>query len=306
MSILLSSLGLGLVLAVLAIGLFISFRILKFQDITVEGSFALGGAAAAATIVASGNPWLATAVGFLAGGAAGAMTGSVHILFGINGLLSGIIVMTGLYSVNLRVMGRSNIPLNNHATVMQSPQLFLERLAGSDQVELFGRQFALSDAAILLVGFAVVVATASLLRLFLATNAGGVLRGTGDNPLLMQAIGVPTGAVVIGGLALSNALAGASGALFAQAVGFADAQMGLGILVTGLASVIIGQSLVGEASLGVSLTAVVLGSVIFRLLVAISLRVGLNPNDLKLITAVFVVVALSLPKVLVRKGPRRA
>ena len=306
MSILLSSLGLGLVLAVLAIGLFLSFRILRFQDITVDGSFALGGSAAAAAILAGCDPWLATAVGLLAGAAAGATTGGIHVFLGINGLLSGIIVMTGLYSVNLRVMGRSNIPLTGRSTVVQQPQLLLERLVGGEQAEAFGRQFAVSDAAVLVVGLVVVLATAVLLRLFLATNLGGVLRGTGDNPTLMQALGVPTGWVLVLGLALSNGLAGASGALFAQAIGFADAQMGIGILVTGLASVIIGQSLVGDATLGVSLVAVVLGSVIFRLLVAIALRMGLNPYDLKLITAVFVVAALALPSLLARRGWRRA
>lgn len=306
MSMLLSSLGLGLVLALLAVGIFISFRVLRFADVTVDGSFALGGAAAAATIAAGGDPWLATAVGLLAGAAAGAVTGALHVLLRIDGLLSGIIVMTALYSVNLRVMGRSNIPLVDQPTVVRLPQRILEQLAGGEQAEWFGRSVSMSDAAVFVVGLFVVSVAAVLLRLFLATNLGGAMRATGDNPTMMQSLGVPTGAVLTLGLALANALAGAAGAMFAQAVGFADAQMGVGILVTGLASVIIGENLVGRSSLGVSLTAVVLGSVIFRLLVAIALRVGLDPNDLKLITAVFVAAALALPRLLGRKGVGRA
>jgi len=208
--------------------------------------------------------------------------------------------------VNLRIMGRSNIPLVDQPTVVRLPQQILERLAGGEQAEWFGRSIAMSDAAVFVVGLFVVSVAAVLLRLFLATNLGGAMRATGDNPTMMQSLGVPTGAVLTLGLALANALAGAAGAMFAQAVGFADAQMGVGILVTGLASVIIGENLVGRSSLGVSLTAVVLGSVIFRLLVAIALRVGLDPNDLKLITAVFVAAALALPRLLARKGVGRA
>jgi putative ABC transport system permease protein len=306
MSILAASLALGLVLSVLALGVFISFRVLNFPDITVDGSFALGGATAAAWIAAGGDPWIGTLLGTLASAVAGACTGAIHVLVGVNGLLAGILVMTGLYSVNLRVMGRSNVPLLDLPTVLRGPESWLHARFGEAGIPVAGQSVAQPDAAALLAGALAAISVMAALRWFLATNLGGAMRATGDNPRMIRALGVPTGAMIVFGLALSNALSGLSGALFAQVLGFADAQMGIGIVVTGLASVIIGQSLVGTAGTGTTLVAVVMGSVIFRLLVAIALRVGLDPNDLKLITAVFVLAALALPKVLARRRVRHA
>lgn len=296
MNLLIGALTIGLILALLAIGVYISFRIADFADITVEGSLTLGAAVAATLLVAGVAPIWATLAGAVAGSAAGAVTGILHTRFSIHGLLSGILVMTALYSVNLRVMGRSNIPLLSVRNATDYADGLASRLTPSGRpLNVMGWDVATRDAAILLSALGLVAIIAVMLYLFFRTSLGTAMRCTGDNPQMARALGVDTGLMIIITLALSNFLSGLAGALLAQYQGFADVQMGLGMLVWGLASVIIGETLVRTRRLGLAITGAVMGSLLFRLLVAVALRLGLDPNDLKLITAAFVLGALILP-----------
>jgi putative ABC transport system permease protein len=223
---------------------------------------------------------------------------------GINPLLSGILVMTGLYSVNLHVMGKSNVPLLDTASLIGRAEVWGQAWLGRPELDLLGWPTSVRDLSTLgLVGGVVVVASLGLYWFF-RTELGTAMRASGDNPQMVRALGADVESHRILGLALANALVGLSGALLAQYQGFADAQMGIGMVVWGLASVIIGESLTGSRSLGLALYGAVAGCVLFRLLVAIALRWGLNPNDLKLVTAAFVLLALVLPRVLARlRGP---
>jgi putative ABC transport system permease protein len=290
----------------LALGVYISFRIFDFPDITAEGSITLGAAVAATLLVAGVNPIAATAAAFCAGMAAGSVTGVLHTKFKINGLLSGILVMTALYSVNLHVMGRSNVPLLSSTTFGNYAE-DAARVLGitATSVELLGWDVSVRDASIFIGVFGAIVIMGFLLDRFFRTHLGTAMRATGDNSQMIRALGVDVGAMVILGLAVSNGLIAVSGALLAQYQGFADVQMGIGMLVWGLASVIIGEALVGVRSLGLSIVGTIMGSVLFRLLVAMALRWGLDPNDLKLITAVFVFGALVLPSLLGKLRSRK-
>jgi putative ABC transport system permease protein len=286
----------GLILALLALGIFISFRIFGVADLTAEGSITLGAAIAAALIVAGVHPATATLLAFLGGFAAGALTGIIHTRFNINSLLASILVMTALYSVNLHIMGRSNVPLMSEATVISFFEGIQQMISpGRDQVPFLGWALPGKDLFVLLFLLLSVAATGWLLFRFFKSNYGTAMRATGNNPNMIRALGVNTKTMIILGLALSNGLIALSGALLCQYQGFADVQMGIGMLVWGLASVIIGEALISDKSLGFLITGAVMGSVIFRLLVAVALRWGMNPNDLKLITAVFVFIALVLP-----------
>ncbi len=295
MTLLLGAFTIGLILALLAMGVLISFRIFSMPDITTDGSITLGAAVAAVLLVKGHNPLLATAAGAAAGACAGAVTGILHTKFKINALLSGILVMTALYSVNLNIMGRSNVPLMQHTTFATWGEDLGLALFRAENLDILGWRVASSDAAVLLLALVAATLTGVLLFLFFRTHLGTAMRATGDNARMVRALGANVETHLILGLALSNGLVALSGALLAQYQGFADAQMGIGMIVWGLASVIIGEALTGSRSLGVTLVGAVMGSVLFRLLVAIALRWGLNPNDLKLITALFVFAALVLP-----------
>jgi putative ABC transport system permease protein len=241
----------------------------------------------------------ATLAGAGLGGVAGLVTGILHTRFKIHGLLSGILVMTALYSVNLHVMGRSNVPLMSVTTLTEKAERSCQWLgSGASSLHVFGWELAVRDAAVLLWTGVLILLVGGLLYLFFRTNLGTAMRATGDNPQMIRALGTDTGNMLVLGLGLSNGLVALSGALLAQYQGFADVQMGIGMIVWGLASVIIGESLVRSRRLGLAITGAVMGSVLFRLLVAIALRFGLNPNDLKLITAGFVFCALILPHLL--------
>jgi len=307
MTLLIGSWTVGLILALLALGVFISFRIFAFPDITADGSLTLGAAVAAALIVRGYSPWAATAASMLAGALAGGTTGVLHTRFRINGLLAGILVATALYSVNLHVMGRSNIPLLDTRTVGTDLADAVAKVTGPvETVRLLGREVRFRDAVNLAAIALLVAALAWVLRAFLRTGLGTAMRATGDNPRMIRSQGVDVGRMITLGLMISNALVALSGAILAQYQGFADIQMGIGMIVWGLASVILGQALVGTGGLGLSITGAVLGSLLFRLMVALALRGGLDPNDLKLITAAFVFAALVLPKVFSgRTRPRR-
>jgi putative ABC transport system permease protein len=292
MTLLIGSLTMGLILSLLALGVLFSFRIVAFRDLTVDGSLTLGGTVAATLLVAGWNPWLATLVACLAGAIAGTVTGLLANRFRINGLLAGILVMTALYSVNLRVMGKSNLPLLKEQTVFTH----FQRSTEPRQRWTIGRwEVSKHDAYSALLAAAVIAAVGSGAFAFLRSNLGLAMCATGDNPEMIRALGVDVGWMTTLGLAVSNGLVAFSGALLAQYQGFADVQMGIGMVVWGFASVIIGESLVGSRHVGWLIVGAVMGSVLFRLLVAIALRWGLNPNDLKLITALFVFAALILP-----------
>ncbi|HTL57709.1 MAG TPA: hypothetical protein VL361_18630 [Candidatus Limnocylindrales bacterium] len=299
MTLLIGSTTMGLILALLALGVYLSFRIFNFPDITADGSITFGASVTSTLLVHHWSPFPATLAGFVAGMIAGTTTGVLHTKFKINGLLSGILVMTALYSVNLHVMGKSNVPLLNERTLATQAESLGSRLFRTQEdLNIFGWTVGVRDAAMLMAALGFIVVVGLGLYLFFRTNLGTAMRATGDNPQMNRALGVSVDFILILGLALSNGLIGLSGALLAQYQGFADVQMGIGMVVWGLASVIIGESLVGSHRVGLLITGAVMGSVLFRLLVAIALRWGLNPNDLKLITAAFVFVALIGPMLL--------
>jgi putative ABC transport system permease protein len=299
MTLLIGSLTIGLILSLLALGIFISFKIFNFPDITAEGSITFGASIAAASIVAGINPLLACLLAFIGGMVAGSVTAVLHTHFKINGLLSGILVMTALYSINLHVMGKSNIPLISETTVFTWFTDLSEALFSADrQLNLIGWQVDAEDVIVLISIFLISIIFGMILFWFFKTDIGTAMRATGNNPQMIRALGVSTKIMIIFGLALSNGMIALAGALLAQYQGFADVQMGLGMLVWGLASVIIGEALITKKTVGYIITGAIMGSVLFRLLVAIALRWGMNPNDLKLITAVFVFIALILPGIL--------
>jgi putative ABC transport system permease protein len=299
MTLLLGALTIGLILSLLAMGVMVSFRIFSVPDITTDGSITLGAAVAATLIVMGVPPSLATLAALAAGFTAGAVTGVIHTKFKIDALLSGILVMTALYSVNLRVMGKSNVPLMSDATLASEAGSLGEKLLGSTRVHVLGWPIATADLSVLFGALVCAIIGALVVYFFFRTEIGTAMRATGDNPQMVRALGANVELYRIFGLAMANGLIALSGALLAQFQGFADAQMGIGMVVTGLASVIIGESLTGgNRSLGLVLIGAIFGSVLFRLLVAIALRWGLNPNDLKLITAIFVLAALVLPALL--------
>jgi putative ABC transport system permease protein len=305
MLLLIGAVTIGLILSLLALGVFISFRIFEFSDITADGSLTLGGAVVAVLLVAGAHPVLATTAAFAAGAVAGATTGVVHTRFGINRLLSGILVMTALYSINLHVMGKSNLPLLRERTLASIAESWGASVLGGGVVNVAGWEVNSRDLSLLAASLFVVAVVSAALYLFFRTNLGTAMQAAGDNAQMIRALGVNVDHMVVLGLALSNGLVGLSGALLTQYQGFADVQMGIGILVWGLASIIIGEALVGVRQLGFLIVGAVMGSVLFRLLVAIALRGGLNPNDLKLITAAFVFVALVLPTLLRKMTARR-
>jgi putative ABC transport system permease protein len=300
MSLLIGAFTIGAILSLLALGVFISFRVFEFPDITADGSITLGAAVAATLLVAQVHPALATGIACVAGAVAGATTGVIHTRFGINRLLSGILVMTALYSINLHVMGRSNVPLLSERTLATMAERAGTAVLGTERVLVIGWEVSTRDLSVLILALLAATLTGAILFVFFRTHLGTAMQAAGDNAQMIRALGVNVNTMIILGLAVSNGLVALAGALLAQYQGFADVQMGIGMVVWGLASVIIGEALVGTRQLGFIITGAVMGSVLFRLLVAIALRGGLNPNDLKLITAVFVFVALVLPALVSR------
>lgn len=295
MTLLLGASTVGLILALLALGVYLSFRIFNFPDITADGSITLGAAVTASLLILNWPPALATLAGFFAGVLAGTVTGLLNAKFRINGLLSGILVMTALYSINLHVMGKSNLPLLEETTLVTQSESLFGMLFGPGDVGVFGWEVNQRDAAALCLAGVMVAGAGMILYLFFRTEFGTAMRAAGDNPQMIRALGGSVDFILIFGLAVSNGLIALSGSLLAQYQGFADVQMGIGMVVWGLASVIIGEALVGSKSTGIVITGAIMGSLLFRLIVAIALRWGLDPNDLKLITAVFVFLALVVP-----------
>ncbi len=282
------ALNLGFLYAFMTMGVFITSRIHNFPDITVDGSFTSGAAVTAVLIIAGVNPFLALVAGFAAGAVAGAFTAFIHTRFEVNGLLAGILVMTGLYSVNLHIMGRSNIPLLNTPSFVG----FFERFNPGIPPEIW---IAVMLAVIMIL-FWVAVA------LFFKTDIGIALRVTGNNPTMAAANGVNVDTMKMFGIALANGMVGVSGGLVAQYQGFADIGMGIGTIVIGLAAVIVGESVIRMRSMYARILSVIVGSVIFRFMIAFALSVGMNPIDLKLLTAIFVLVTLVLSKTIAGSG----
>jgi len=281
----LSALVLGLAFATLAWGVYIASRVLRFPDITPDGSFPLGAAVAATLIMKGVDPLPATVVAFLAGMVAGWVTGVLHTRLRVNELLAGILVMTALYSVNLHVMGRSNISLLDRATLATRLHALVPATAAWSNDVSFGVVFL---GLMLVLGFA--------FTWFLRTDFGTAMRAAGDNPAMIIAQGVDRRGMVELALALANGLVAFSGGLIAQYQGFADVTMGVGTLVAGMAAVILGETLKPRrARLGATIAMVAVGAVVFRGLIAVALRVGLDPVDLKLATAAFVLATLALP-----------
>src|SRR5262245_192953 len=241
MLLLIGALTVGLILSLLALGSFISFRIFKFPDITADGSITLGGAVAAVLIVARVNPLLASGAAFAAGSLAGLTTGLLHTRFKINGLLSGILVMTALYSLNLHIMGKSNLPLLSERTLASVAEEWGQALLGTNMLHPLGWDVSMRDAAVLLFALAAATIVGVLLYLYFRTNLGTAMQAAGDNPEMIRALGVNVDNMILLGLALSNGLIAMAGGLLVQYQGFADVQMGIGMVVWGLASIIIGE-----------------------------------------------------------------
>lgn len=281
MQIIISTVGQGLLWSLLAIGVFLTFRILDIPDLSVEGTYPLGAAVAAVAITGGTNPWLAVGFAFIAGMTAGFVTGFLHTKLKIPALLAGILTMIALYSVNLRVMGQATLSLLGETTVYS---FFIGMGLNQHQ-------------SVLLVGGIVVSLTLLITYLFFGTELGAAIRATGDNPQMIRAQGVNTDNTIILGLVISNGLVAISGALIGQSNSFADVGMGTGTIVIGLASVIIGEVLFGKRSFANWLIAVVLGSTVYRAVVALVLWMGMNPNDLKLFTAIIVALALAMPMI---------
>jgi putative ABC transport system permease protein len=278
----LGALELGLIYGLVALGVFLSFRVLNFPDLTVDGSFPLGAAVASSAIVAGFDPYLGTLMALLAGALAGLVTAVLNVRFGILHLLASILTMIALFSINLRIMGRPNIALLTEPTVLTP----LEPLG-----------LWMPVLKVLAMGAVALVAALLLVR-FLASDYGLAMRATGANPRMAQAQGVRTGPTILVGMALSNALVALAGALFAQTAGFADISIGTGTIVVGLAAVIVGETILPSRHIGVVVLACLVGSILYRLAVALALNsdvLGLTASDLNLVTAVLVGLALILP-----------
>jgi putative tryptophan/tyrosine transport system permease protein len=287
----LNTLEQGLLFAFLALGVLITFRFFRFPDLTAEGSYTLGGAVVAALLVQGADAYAATLAAALAGALAGSVTAVIHTKLRINNIIAGIIAMTALYSVNLRVMGRANTPL------LTTPSVFSETVDALNGIGLHLRDNIFTTIPI---AFAFLVVASIVLIWFFATDLGLAVRATGQNEPMIVALGVNTDRMKIVGLALSNGFIALSGALVAQNHGFADIGMGIGILVTGAAAVLIGEAIFGDRTVAWWIAATIVGALIYRLLVAVALRVGLDPTDLRLVTAVLLLLALAVPRLRMR------
>ncbi|MEN2347761.1 ABC transporter permease [Lactobacillus helveticus] len=279
MSLITSTIGQGLLWGVLALGLFLTFRILNFPDMTVEGTFPFGAAICVSALVHGVDPMLATILAFLGGMLTGLVTGLLYTKGKIPVLLAGILTMTGVYSINLRILGKANVGLLNKATLLNGK--LLQKLPANFPTIVIGLL-----AAILII---------LLLALFLNTDLGQSFIATGDNKNMARSLGINTDNMKILGLMISNGLIGLAGGLLAQNGGYADVNMGIGTMVIGLAAIIIGEVAYGDLSLTARLIAVVIGSIIYRLILLLVLQLGFSTNDFKLISAIILAICMMLP-----------
>lgn len=268
----LSILEQGLIFAIMAQGVYMTYKILNLADMSVDGTFALGAAVTSSMLVGGANPFIATIAGFITGMFGGLATGILHVKLKITDLLSGILVMMGLYSINLRIMKKPNIPLFNQSIIFNGsvPKVLI----------------------LLIIALVIKIST----DLFLKTKLGFLLKATGDNHQLVTSLGVNINSMKILGLMLSNGIVALSGSILAQYQGFSDIGMGTGMMVTGLASIILGGSLLGRLKFVRGTTLAILGAILYRAIIAYSLKLGLAPTDLKLISAVIVIIILGLQR----------
>ncbi len=288
--------------AILALGVYITFRILDFPDMTCEGSFTLGGSICTSLLVNQNwNPFVTLIAAVLAGMVAGLVTGVLHTKFKIPAILSGILTMVGLYSINLRIMGQPNTSLVNKGTIISIIKGFFPTAK-----ELGIRDATLQTTVTILIGLVFTALVIMILYWFFGTEIGCSLRATGNNAAMVRAQGVNTDSMKILGLVLSNGLIALAGALVAQSQGFADVSMGVGAIVIGLASIVIGEVLLIKVKhFALKLISIVIGSIIYRVIIAVVLEFGLNANDLRLLTAIVVAAALSIPVLLKKRNMRK-
>lgn len=274
----------GILWGIMALGVYITFRLLDFADLTVDGSFATGGAVCAVLVSSGFDPFLSVLIAMLAGFAAGFITAILHTKCEIPAILAGILTQIGLYSINLRIMGRSNTPLLQFDTIF------------SKLSELLNIPTAWVS---MIIGIVIAIITIAALYWFFGTEIGSAVRATGNNERMVRALGGNTNTTKIIGLMLSNGLIAVSGALVTQSQGYADVKMGIGSIVIGLASIVIGEVIFGKkAGFAIRLTSIVVGSIVYRMIVAVVLQLGMNTDDLKLLTAVLVAVALTIPVIM--------
>lgn len=268
-SFLISTLEQGFIFAIVALGVYITYKILDFPDLSVDATFPLGASVTALCLTNGINPFIACILAFVSGMLAGSITGFLHVKLKITNLLSGILVMIGFYSINLRIMGKSNTPLFNTKTI-----------------------FNFNMETIVIVGvFAIFIKI--LLDLFLKTKLGFLLKAVGDNEQLITSLGVNKNIIKVVGLMISNGLVALAGSIMAQSQGFSDVGMGAGTVVIGLASVILGESIFKNINFVKGTTMALLGAILYKLAIALALRLGLDPNDLKLVTALIIIIILS-------------
>ena len=260
----------GLLFSIVSMGVYITYKILDFPDLSVDGTYPLGAAITAILLINGVNPWLAIIISAVGGAIAGGITAFLHVKLKISNLMSGILVMIALYSVNLRIMGRSNTPLFSTNTISKNANL--------------------KSIFIIII---MVVICKIIIDTFLKTKRGFLLIAVGDNEQVVSSLGINKNGVKVLGLMISNGLVGMAGAIQAQKYGYADVTMGQGIVVMGLATVVIGITIFGKLSLLKCTTLSILGAIIYKVAIAIALRVNFNPNDLKLITAIIVIIALA-------------
>lgn len=275
------AIGLGLIWGIMTMGVFITFRILDFADMTVDGSFAMGGCICGGLIVGGHSPIVGIFVAILGGMAAGLVTGLLHTKLKIPGILSGILTMFGLYSINLRILGKPNVGILNQLTIFD----MIKKILPVD-----------NRMVSIIVGGALAIVIMLLLYWFFGTELGNSLRATGCNEYMVRALGTSTDTMKILGLVLANALVALSGAVYTQYQYYSDVNMGQGAIVIGLASIVIGEVLFGHRSgFFVRLISVVSGSIIYRIVVAVVLKLGMRSDDMELLTALIVAIALSVP-----------
>ena len=291
MSILLAmqgALSQGVLWGLMALGVYITYRILDIADLTVDGSFATGGAVCAVCVVNGVDPILALLLATIAGAVAGFVTGFLYTKCEIPAILAGILTQIGLYSINLRIMGRSNTPLLKSETLFKN----ISEMTGLS-----------STWTALIIGIIVSVVIVAILYWYFGTEIGSAIRATGNNEQMVRALGVNTSVTKILGLMIGNALISLSGALVTQSQGYADIKMGIGAIVIGLASIVIGEVIFGQkGNFAFRLTSIIVGSIIYRIIVAIVLQMGMNTDDLKLLTAILVAIALSVPVLISKRN----
>ncbi len=303
----------GVIFAIMALGVYLTFRILDFPDLTVDGSFVTGAAIAAMLIVSGTDHFIATLAALGIGFVAGSITGVLHTKGKINPLLSGILMMIALYSINLRIMDKkSNVPLRGEETIFTKIEAWFNGLGINEGMNRLLEMIGLGNYtpktwSVLFLMIIVTLFVKVFVDWFLKTEIGLALRATGDNQRMIRSFSANTDYFIILGLGISNALVATSGALFAQYTSFADIGMGIGMIVIGLASVIIGEAIVGTKTLARATLAVIIGAVIYRIVLALALQIDFfDTGDMKLITASIVIIALIIPRILqVRKEQAR-